>query len=673
MEPRVVIFDAEANNLLPGVTKIWLVVAEDIANNERFIFSDETGKFPEGYTLAPLADLPAFLSSCDTLAGHNIIMYDSKLFRKILGYRIPFHINIVDTMIWSQVLDYKRFGFGHGLAMWGKFFKKPKPEHDEWDRFSDEMITRCVEDVEINVMTYRHLMAEFDKHKFKDRIREGLRVEHGISEFVSEAQYRGFPFDKPAALALQKRLQDACASFEEYLVPRLMLKAVAVDGYQESNNTKDPVWTMKGDYNAFTARWFGVEQSDGQEDRRTVWGTFTRVAYVQPDVASPDSIKAYLYSIGWVPDDWNYKKTPKGPVKTSEKITSTSLALLGHDGFVVDNYLTSKSRLAVLNGWIEGVTPEGRLHGECFVIGTPTGRSVHKIIANIPKADTEVFVSDGKDWIKDKKIKADLTNPEPWLPEKILPAGTVLHVAERAWGPQIRALFVTIPGYQMVGADSSGNQFRALCHYLGPDAKEYTRVGIEEDIHNLHASILSEVVPDTKRGTAKPFFYAYIFGGGDGKIGLILTGARNAAIGKKAKDIFAKRIPGFARLVGMVETQFQNTKSRYGASRAYIPAIDGRNIYCDSKHKALNYLLQSCEKVTCAAAATWLQDELNSRGWDWQPLINYHDEMEFLIEDAHAEEARELAALAYAEAPKAFGITIMAGEAKIGKNWAEVH
>ena len=262
-----------------------------------------------------------------------------------------------------------------------------------------------------------------------------------------------------------------------------------------------------------------------------------------------------------------------------------------------------------------------------------------------------------------------MTNPEPWLPESA-EDGTYITVAERAWGPQVRELFTVLPGYTMVGADSAGNQFRALCHYLGPEAAEYTRIGISEDIHTFHANILSEVVPGTNRGTAKPFFYAYIFGAGDGKIGLILTGIKDSTIGKKAKSLFESRIPGFKNLVEKLNRIFRRSNDPNGAS---IPAIDGRKIYVDSRHKLLNYLLQSCEKVTCAAAAASILEQLDNLTDDWQPLIFYHDETQIMVPDALAEQARVIAQEAFRDAPKDFGVVIMDGDAKLGKNWKDTH
>jgi hypothetical protein len=164
-----------------------------------------------------------------------------------------------------------------------------------------------------------------------------------------------------------------------------------------------------------------------------------------------------------------------------------------------------------------------------------------------------------------------------------------------------------------------------------------------------------------------------VFGGGDEKAGLILTGRRDRKIGKEAKQKFASRIPGFAMLLSKLANQFERTMAKHGPSRAHILAIDGRKIYSDSKHKLLNYLLQSCEKVTCASAVAYLMEHLEEGGFDWQPCIFMHDEVQFLVREDQAEAAAAIAAAGFREGPKQFGVTIMDGEAKVGDTWKDTH
>ena len=64
-----------------------------------------------------------------------------------------------DTMLLSQLLQPDRAG-GHSLEAAGERDGRSKPEHEDWSRFSPEMLHRCSEDVEINHLLYNELQEE---------------------------------------------------------------------------------------------------------------------------------------------------------------------------------------------------------------------------------------------------------------------------------------------------------------------------------------------------------------------------------------------------------------------------------------------------------------------------------------------------------------------------------
>jgi len=622
LQNKDVVFDLETDGLLHEATTIWIFVAEDLSTGEQTVFSDEDKE------ARPLSELPAFLDSCRLLSGHNILMYDMLILEKLLGWKPKKKHKLVDTMIMSQVLNYKRFGFGHSLKAWGNFFNYPKVEHEDWSQYSPEMRNRCVVDVQLNVKVYNYLINELNSRKNKESLKLGLKVEHGISRFVGRSIHKGWPFDLEKSKEVKQQLEAEMAKIEEFINPKLKMKLAKVDSDPEY---KSPAWIKNGNYAVRTAAWFEIDPARGQEDDRPVWGDYCRVEVVQPDIGSMESVKDLLYSLGWEPDEWNYVKNEKGAlVKSSPKLTEASLEPLGEVGSMINSYYTLRSRHSILKTWMEeNVTDLGRIHGDCFVIGTPTARSRHGIIANIPSADA-------------------------------------------AFGPEIRSLFSSPAGYVIVGADSKGNQNRALAHYL--NNAEYTEAICTGDIHDFNRKILESIVgpmgPDGRK-RAKAFFYALIFAGGAGKLALIVTGRRNNEVGMRIKDEFLKKIPGLSELVTKLEKMFDATESKTG--KGYIMALDGRPIFMEGKRLALNYLLQSFEKITVAAAIDQLQKDLDEGGFDWQPLIVYHDECQFLVREDQAEAAKELALKAFREAPKQFGAMIMDGSAAIGKNWYETH
>jgi DNA polymerase I-like protein with 3'-5' exonuclease and polymerase domains len=616
------VFDLETDGLLHEATTIWIFVAEDLNTGEQTVFSDEDK------TARPLKELPAFLDSCRLLAGHHILMYDILILEKLLGWKPKSSQKLVDTMVMSQVLNYKRFGFGHSLKVWGDFFGYPKVEHNNWSQYSPEMRNRCVVDVKLNVKVYNYLLAELNSRKNKETLKLGIKVEHGTSRFVGRSVLHGWPFDVVKAKEVRNQLEEKMRLIEQTINPKLKTKLTQLDRDPEF---KSPAWIKTGNYAVRTAGWFEIDPARGQEEDRPVWGDYCRVELVQPDIGSMESVKTLLYELGWEPDEWNYVKDGKGAlVKSSPKLTEASLEPLGEVGAMINEFYTLRSRHSILKTWMEeNLTDQNKIHGDCFVIGTPTARSRHAVIANIPSADA-------------------------------------------TFGPEIRSLFSSRPGYVIVGADSKGNQNRALAHYLNNAA--YTEAICTGDIHDFNRKILESIVgpmgPDGRK-RAKAFFYALIFAGGAGKLALIVTGRRDTTIGQKIKDEFLKKIPGLNELVTKLEKMFEATQSKTG--KGYIMALDGRPIFMEGKRLALNYLLQSFEKITVAAAVTQLQEELDEGGFDWQPLIVYHDELQFEVREDQAEAAKELAIKAFKEAPKQFGAVIMDGSAAIGKNWYETH
>ena len=164
-----------------------------------------------------------------------------------------------------------------------------------------------------------------------------------------------------------------------------------------------------------------------------------------------------------------------------------------------------------------------------------------------------------------------------------------------------------------------------------------------------------------------------LFGSGDGKLGLILTGSTNAKVGKATREMFKSAIPGFSELVDKLEAQFTSTKERFGENKAFIRGLDGRIIFTESKHKVLNYLLQTCESITCKAAIVYLKHKLLELGIPHYFSIHYHDELAVVVDEQYGDQVRALSIEAFTEAPKTFGVMCMGGDAHVGHSYAEVH
>ena len=141
--------------------------------------------------------------------------------------------------------------------------------------------------------------------------------------------------------------------------------------------------------------------------------------------------------------------------------------------------------------------------------------------------------------------------------------------------------------------------------------------------------------------------------------------------GNKFKTGFTRAVPGFEELLKKLERIYGHTKQY--SNPGYIIGLGGNRIYVDSFHKLLVYLLQAAEKATCGEAVMLTIQGLEEANIPYEPFIMYHDEEDFQVPTEYAQQAAAIAKSAFKEGPKLFGVEIMDGEAKIGKDWAECH
>ena len=630
------VWDIEADNLLRNVTKVWCHVFKNI----------DTGEFIRLYP----GDMrwKEILDNAKLIAGHNIISYDFCVLEKLYGYKRRKDLIVHDTLIMSLVLDYNKFPGGrHSLDNWGKSLGYKKIEFNDFSKFSEEMLVYCERDVDLNHRVYQRLLEALKKQVEKNpQLKTYLRVEHAVAEWCAKAEMYGWPFDVDKAqelfLVMDKERQQA----EAAITPMLGMKAVAVDKVKGEVAAKSPKWTKSGDYNAHTASWFGINPFLGQDPDsfedltaeeyktfRPILGEYCRVEFETLKLSSTDDVKTFLFRNGWVPTEFNWKRDPEtGEMRQmSPKITEDDLSALKGHGKLYSDYMSTSSRFSILKTWLEEVDEDGNLHGSCFTIGTPSMRARHSIIVNVPSVDAP-------------------------------------------WGKEMRDLFITEPGWALVGSDSAGNQARGLAHYLR--SEQYIDLLLNGDVHSFNAEKATEVLKSmgidrvVERSQAKRILYAFLFGASGKKLWSYIFGTMDEKKGAKFKRGFTSAVPGFEALLKKLENIYGKTK-QYGDG--YIPGIGGNRIYVDSFHKLLVYLLQSCEKATCGAATMLTMQRLESENIPYRPCIFMHDEIQFSVPEEYAERAAVIAREGFRDGPKMFGIEIMDGESKVGRSWYETH
>ena len=160
------------------------------------------------------------------------------------------------------------------------------------------------------------------------------------------------------------------------------------------------------------------------------------------------------------------------------------------------------------------------------------------------------------------------------------------------------------------------------------------------------------------------FFYGFIFGAGDNKIGKIVGGSAKA--GKQLKAQFLNSLPKLAVLLGQVKKAVR--------VRGYLYGLDGRKVYCTSEHKALNYLLQSAEAIYMKYSQAILAKAIQKEGLDARFLATIHDEYQLEVKDEHVERVSELCLWAMKKAGEYLNVSVpMEGDVDVGKDWSETH
>ena len=256
------------------------------------------------------------------------------------------------------------------------------------------------------------------------------------------------------------------------------------------------------------------------------------------------------------------------------------------------------------------------------------------------------------------------------LHRQVVTLTVVLTSGKLSSAPWARELFVPFPGHVMVGADLEGIELRALGHYLARfDEGAFAEVVCNGDIHQQNADRVGCTRPEVKTLT-----YAFIYGAGDAKLGHSLhpeySDAQKKALGNDLRRKFLDAIPGLEPLINAVKLKVRETGKLKG--------LDGRPIFCDGEHKALNFLLQSCGAIISKRWCVISQELLDNAGLtydsDYTRCAYVHDEQQFSVLPSEAE---RVARLLVEAAPLAgqyykFKVPITAAS-DIGDSWAATH
>jgi DNA polymerase-1 len=320
-------------------------------------------------------------------------------------------------------------------------------------------------------------------------------------------------------------------------------------------------------------------------------------------------------------------------------------------------------RLQEKYGWVPPVTEKGNPKLDEAVLKEleyPEAKKLVQYFYNI-KLKGQLL-----DWLKRAKNSRDGR-----IHGGLNPQGTVTgrmtasqpNMQQVSSDPLARALFKPREGWVQVGIDASGLEARMLGNRMAfYDGGEYGRIVVEEDVHAVNQAAAGL----QSRSQAKTFFYGFIYGAGDAKVGKIIN--KSAFEGRKLKKRFLTRLPALRKVIE--ECKFQVNKT------GKITLLDGRQVPCRSIHAALNVQLQGDGAVIMKLAQCILHRKLKSRGLNEQAkfMATVHDEWQLECEPLLGEVVGQLGVDSIKEAGLRLDCTVpLDGEYRIGENWSECH
>jgi hypothetical protein len=622
------LFDLEANGFLRQATKVHCGVVKMKGGNVKQFRPNE------------VQQLLAYLDTFDVLIAHNGIGYDFPLLKKLYGW--TFKGKIVDTLIMSRLLNPKRIvPFNcpnkkcgpHSIEAWGYRVGRGKPEHNDWENFSEDMLHRCTEDTEILELVYDELMLEAKTGKWK----EAFLMSFELFTNLQEQEEYGWLVDQEHMQFCIRQLTKWVERIDSVIVPRLpkILEVEETKLKGEYGFIKKP-FLKSGQYSQSVSDWcnrVGYDVGD-----KPVMGCFSRINFRTVDLDSGAETKDYLLSIGWEPLEWN---TNDEGERTSPKLSKDDPfeGIEGKLGKLVAKRVQCRQRRSIIEGLVNLIRDDGRIASVVNTLAV-TGRATHRNIVNIPKASS-------------------------------------------FYGKQMRAIFSSKEGFTLVGTDSAGNQLRQLAGRMNNPV--YTKALVEgkkEDGTDNH-SLTRDIGGLESRDIAKNVMYCLLFGGGDTK--LAKTAKKPAGSGADLRNKLYRGLDGLGTLMERLTKEWKGTaRQRFNARfnrmeyfDGIITGLDGRPIKVPSEHQLLVYLLQSDEAIHMAKAYNILCANLRKKyvwGVDYGVVCWYHDEYTIECRQEIAEDVKRISEDAIREAGEYYNISCPhAGEGAIGRNWYAIH
>lgn len=424
--------------------------------------------------------------------------------------------------------------------------------------------------------------------------------------------------------------------------------------------------------NANNCKYFDIEPTDMD----LIGGPFTKVKFEKTTMSQHEQVKGFLIKQGvtWA-EDWNLAKSSDGQILKAEVetvvsyppkasyenqmhitikkgealVTSPKFGDKEYDqlktdaGKEVAKYNTLVHRRRYLSnpkspdekGLLAALRPDGRVSAGVNNFNTSTGRGSHRVIVNLP-ADGAVF------------------------------------------GKEMRQCVIADEGKELVGIDQKSSQL-SICAFVTNNTEYYDAVATglemknEEDgsetyvgtsAHCVNSRYFNLVTLEEweravetqdedlihsitlRRKKSKGLSFASLFGCGAKKLALMGGFTEQDAANKLKAFLDNMGLSGVIKFLEYCKTRYKR------GSGFYIPTAFGYWIYCTGMHKAVNFLIQSCEGAIQKRAIILMSQEIKKRGWEGKvnKILDMHDEVLFECDKGLGVEAGLMAMECYTQA-----------------------
>ena len=648
------VFDIESDGLLPGqtfgdqvITKLHCINGIDLPTGVEVRFTDhEYYQNEDGSTsdvkvprTGTIADGIEWLRNAEVLAGHNIIGYDLPAIEYIYpGSGLPtigYDSQVAGKCLYPNLKDKDWANKRKGKLP--ENFRAGDPSLKAW-----ALRAGGVQKADFDPKTFGHtwktmpftqIMDEYcmDDCRANADVIAMQKKAAGYSEEALDLEFR-----VRVILSIQER---AGVAFDEEAAEKL-----CADLYIKLNELEVKARESFGPFYIKDKEF--TPKRNNKTKGYLAGGTMTHLKLVEFNPGSRVQIENRLrWKYDWEPTEL----TKTGRAEISEETLGT---LPFKEARTIAEFMTVQKRLSQLaegeQAWLKQIKPDGRIHGRVDQLGTGTARMSHfgPNLAQVPRND-------------------------------------------KPYGERCRALFTADEGRVLLGMDADALELRVLAHFLARfDGGAYTRTvldGKKENGTDMH-SRNRDAIGLTERDTAKTWFYAFIYGAQNFKLGSIVIsewpeakllkfykkykpgqGRRNAIsrLGKRSRERLERTIPAFGKLLDAI----------HGASeRGYILGLDKRRIPIRAKHSALNFLCQGAGALVMKRALVIMFEEFAKAELDVIPLLNIHDEVQLSVTEAEASMVGMIAAKSVTLAGEYYGFRCpLAGNYDIGGNWSETH